>query len=99
MDSVFKVFEEVTLWPQKYSSVFQYDSNYFEKMIKMFETGICFPLTNRNEKGERIVFFKIGKCDTSQFQFQDMMRLLFFVHMFLSEEKKRKSPELKQFLT
>lgn len=83
MNEVFQTYERCFLAKKRYTKFF--DSN-IEDSMKMFYTGYCYPLIERDSNGRRIVLVQ-PKWNPGEFSIYDAIRLLCYVTTVLLEEE------------
>lgn len=69
---------------QRYPQFFDAD---VEESMKMFDTGFCYPLEQRDEQGRRIVLVQIRKWNPNVHSVYDAIRLYCYVYSVLLEEE------------
>lgn len=82
-----QTFERFYLARKKYSQFFPENSPNFERAMNFLKTGYCFPLSERDENGCRIVLVQTKRLDTSMYNIFDGIRLSMFVMAVLLEEE------------
>lgn len=69
---------------KRYPQFFDAD---IEASIKMFDSGFCYPLDQRDEHGRRVVLVQIHKWDPSLYTVYDAIRLYCYIYSVLLEEE------------
>lgn len=90
MDEAFRTFENFYLSSLRFPQLFGFPQDLevsVKKLDEIQESGFCFPLSNRDELGRKILFVNFEKLDTEKFSILDGMRLLTYVLMILVEEE------------
>jgi hypothetical protein len=87
MNDTFQAFERVYLAPKRYPQFFDYDMDGFNKVVELYKTGYCYPLTERDEDGRRIILVQTRKLDPDVYNSNDAVRILCFVITVLLEEE------------
>lgn len=87
MNEVFQVYEDVFLVKKRYPRLFGEDVHCETRMMEMFESGFCYPLTERHEDGHRIVLVRLQKWDSNVYSLNDAARLIGYVIAVLMEEE------------
>lgn len=87
MNETFQTFERMYLSRKRYPQFFDYTPEDFEKMIKLFDTGYCFPLSERDSEGRKIILIRTEKCDMNIYTTYDAVRILCYVITVLLEEE------------
>jgi CRAL/TRIO domain len=87
VDKAFNKFEGFLEIKKRFSEFFDFTSKNFDKMMELFESGFCCPLTGRDSRGRKIVMFITRKWDTSIFSSMDVTRLIIYVVYVLSREE------------
>jgi alpha-tocopherol transfer protein len=83
----FKTFERFYLSPKKYPDIIDFSNENYEKMMKLYESGYCFPLLNRDADGKRIIFARTKLWNPELFSHCDAIRLQLYLCMVLLEEE------------
>lgn len=84
MNDAFQTFERMFLAAKRYPQFFEED---LENIMKMFHTGFCYPLSERDEEGRRIVFVQTKKFNPEDYSAIDSMRLFSYIMTVLLEEE------------
>lgn len=87
MIETFKTFEKFYLVQKNFPDYMDFSPENFDKLLKNFDTGCCFPLMDRDSDGSRILVYRIPLWDLDNFSPQDAVRLLLYISMTLSEEE------------
>lgn len=58
-----------------------------EKLLKLYQTGYCYPLMGRDDEGRKIILLQTGRLDPDVFSTHDAVRLLIYVVTALLEEE------------
>lgn len=87
MNEVFQTFERAYLAKKRYSEILGDDVHDIKKIMKMFATGCCYPLSGRDEEGRKFVLVQTKKWDAEVYTFNDFIRLLLYIHVVLLEEE------------
>jgi alpha-tocopherol transfer protein len=83
----FKTFEGLFLAKKRNLEFFDLNAKNFEKMMKLFEAGYCYPLSERDSEGRKIVMHKTRNWNTKLFSTMDVTRLMIYVVCVLLEEE------------
>lgn len=86
MDEVFRTFELHVLSRKRYPFLDPKVFN-FEAIMKLFDTGCCYPLSERDEEGRRIILWQTRKFNTEIYSNHDAIRLITYVSNVLGEEE------------
>jgi hypothetical protein len=88
MDGAFKRIENYFLCPERYQKI---KLSPHDIRLKVFDeiqkTGCCYPLSERDKLGRRVLLMQHGRLDTEKFSAGDGIRFLLFVSMILIEEQ------------
>lgn len=87
MNDTMQTFERFYLARKKYPQFFPDKTPNFERVMKFFKTGYCYPLPGRDSEGCRVVFVQTKRLDTEVNTIFDGIRLSIFVLAVLMEEE------------
>jgi hypothetical protein len=87
MIETFKTFEKFHTTRRNFSDFMDYSEGNFQKMIRNYNTGCCFPLIERDSDGCRVVVIRLLHWNLDEFSPQDAIRLLLYTCMTLLEEE------------
>lgn len=87
MNEVFQTFERACYVNKRYPQFFDFNDKDIKKAMKLFETGFCYPLTERDEDGRKIVLMQTRKLNLDHYTIHDAAKLFFFVVAVLLEEE------------
>lgn len=86
MKEAFETFERLSLIKKRYSRFFDVEKSSYATILKLYETGFCYPLKNSDE-GRRIILIQTNKWNPEIFSVYDTIRLYCFVISTLLEEE------------
>lgn len=87
MDQAFASFERIFLYEKRCPELSFFRVQGYSKNLNFFETGVCYPLSGRDEEGRRIVLVQSRKWNPERYCFYDLVRLFLFVCAVLCEEE------------
>lgn len=87
MNETYRGLERVYLASKRYPQFFDYQREDLDKAFELFQTGYCYPLSERDDEGRRIIFLQTRKWNPEVFSVYDATRLLTFVVTVLLEEE------------
>lgn len=87
MNEVYQTFERACYVKKRYPQFFDINDNDFKKMMKLFETGFCYPLSERDDDGKRIVLMQTRRLNPDHNSIHDAAKLFFFISAVLLEEE------------
>ena len=64
-----------------------FSGNMYEKTMNLYSKGVCFPLTQRDAEGRRIILTRLSFLNPDEFSGDEVMRLMAFVVFVLLEEE------------
>lgn len=88
MSETFKAIRRYIQSKKDYENFLDFDSEHFAKIMKLFDSGCCFPLPERDSEGRRIILIIPAKWDSEIFSPYDFARLIIYVKTILLEEEK-----------
>lgn len=71
MDSAFQMLENFYILSKRYPQLFDYTAERVSKLDRLLESGIIYPLADRDENGCRVFIAHFHKLDTNSFSVQD----------------------------
>jgi alpha-tocopherol transfer protein len=83
----FHKFENYFMEKTEHPEFFNLNSKNYEKMILLFETGFCCPLSDRDVEGRKILLFSIRKWNPEIYTTMDAIRLVNYVVCIMLEEE------------
>lgn len=89
VDQACQRFERNYLISKVFPDYYDFDIDMeFERAVKFFEGGFCYPLPDRDALGRKILILRQGKRDCDQYSSADVLRFCrFAVGMTLEEEE------------
>lgn len=87
MDQTFASFEMNILYEKRCPELSFCKVQGCSKNLNFFETGVCYPLSGRDEEGRRIILVQSRKWNPDLYCFYDLVRLFLFVCGVLVEEE------------
>ncbi|KAG5670206.1 hypothetical protein PVAND_000484 [Polypedilum vanderplanki] len=87
MNDATQTFERFYLARKKYAQFFPENSPNFDRAMKIFRSGYCYPLSGRDAEGCRIVLVQTKRLDLENYTVFDGIRLSIFVMAALIEEE------------
>lgn len=87
MNDTMQTFERYYLARKRYPQFFPADSPNFKRAMEIFKTGYCYPLSERDDDGCRVIFIQTKRLDIENFSVFDGMRLSMFVLGVIMEEE------------
>lgn len=83
MDDVYYTFEQFYINKRdRFAKFHTHSEEEYEKICAMFNTGICYPLIDRDETGQKIMIFRVSKWDLSKYSFYDVTKFVGIVLAF-----------------
>ena len=87
MIETFKTFEKFYLSQKSFPEVINFSKESFESMMQLYSQAVCFPLTQRDADGRRVVVTRMSLLNPDEFPAHDVFRLMAFVVLVLLEEE------------
>lgn len=88
MDETFHTFEQAWLSKKRYPSLFDVSDEDIARSWKLFDSGACVPLTERDAQGRRVCMMRTKRINPEEFSTSDSLRLFAYIVMtFLEEEE------------
>lgn len=87
MNDAFQTFDRYYLARKRYSQFFLPDSPNFERAMDIFRSGHCYPLSERDEDGCRVLLTHTNRLDLNKYTLYDSIRLGMFICGVLMEEE------------
>lgn len=87
MNATFQTYERMFLAKKRYPKFNCVNKNDLNKVFKLFESGVCYPLQNRDKDGCRIILIETSKWDPTLYTVHDLIRLYCYVITVLLEDE------------
>lgn len=87
MNDTMQTFERYYLARKRYPQFFPESSPNFDRALKIFKTGYCYPLSERDSEGCRIVLIQTKRLNLDEYTIFDGIRLSIFIMAVLIEEE------------
>lgn len=87
MDEAFQTIERAYLARKRYPQFFDFKVGTDEKVKQLFNTGYCYPLSERDKDGRRIILMQTRRLNTDIYSVYDAIRLFLYVATVLLEEE------------
>jgi ASC-1-like (ASCH) protein len=87
MIKTYKSFESFCLQKKIFSDILDFSDENFEKMIKLYNTGFCIPLIERDSEGCRVIVMRLALWNQDEFPHDDLIRTIIYVTLSLLEEE------------
>jgi hypothetical protein len=87
MNDAMQTFERFYLARKRYAQFFPESSPNFDRAMKIFRSGYCYPLSGRDAEGCRVVLVQTKRLDLDHYTVFDGIRLSIFVMAALIEEE------------
>lgn len=84
IDEAFQTFERMHMAKKRCAQFFKQD---IEASMKMFDSGYCYPLSERDEEGRRVVLVQTRKWNPDVFSVYDATALICYITFILLEEE------------
>lgn len=87
MNEAFRLFERNMVLDKRFDALSDFNAEQIGTALKLFETGFCYPIEERDEEGRKIVIFRPERFDPKVYTIDDAMRLLTYILNVLMEEE------------
>lgn len=87
MAEAFQTFERMNLVEKRFPTFFGSFAADLGKAMELFECGYCYPLSERDEEGRRIIMLQAARMNIEKFSPYDAVRLFVYVCLVLLEEE------------
>jgi CRAL/TRIO domain len=87
MDATFDTFEQLYLAPKRFPIFFDNLKSQKEKINTLAETGVCYPLPDRDALGRRVILLQPARLNMDEYTVPDLVRLFGLVVAVVIEEE------------
>jgi len=87
VDKATELFENYILLKHSNPRWYDFDDSAISRLWTLFETGVAYPLMERDQEGRRIIFVQARKMDPKLFSASDAIQLLTWIAKVILEEE------------
>lgn len=87
MDKTFELFENYMLLKHSVPRWYDFNDEVIARLWMLYETGVAYPLAERDKEGRRIILIQTRKMDPKEFTASEAIHLLTWIARVILEEE------------